>query len=150
MKRFFFRLEKLLQLRKVSEGRVQRELGWAMQNLNQWQEKEAMLQRQTASLMVEIQKKRDQGDHALQETYTQILDHLNASLAQVQQTLLGQNKQIEEQQERLTRAIQERKVIEKLKEKNYTQWKADTQKTEDVLLDEISVTYHEQNSRQDE
>lgn len=141
MKRFFFRLEKLWQLRKAGEGRIQRELGWAMQNLDQWQEKEAMLKRQTASLMVEIQKKREKGDYTLQETYTQILDHLNTSLSQVQQTLLGQSKQIEEQQERLKRAIQERAVIEKIKEKHYAQWKANEEKMEGALLDEMSVSH---------
>jgi flagellar export protein FliJ len=75
----------------------------------------------------------------LQETYAQILDHLQSSLAQVQQGLLLQEKQIEMLKIRFKEAIQERKVIEKIKEKHYAGWRLREARSEGAFLDEIAL-----------
>lgn len=118
---------------------MRREAEQANQKWSKNKEKEKMLQSQIDSLMEEIHKKRARGKLDLQETYTQILEHLRISLVQVQQNLWAQERQIEEQKERLQLAIQERKVIEKIKEKHYAGWHSRDSQSEGALLDEISL-----------
>lgn len=139
MKKFFFRLETLLKVRKAHEGKIKRELARANQKWSELKEKERTLEGQIASLMEEIRKKREEGNIALHETYTQILDHLNASLSQVLQGAAGHQKQIVELQERLKQAVQERKVIEKIREKHYAGWRIQGEQIEGALLDEINL-----------
>ncbi len=140
MKKFFFRLETLLRVRKTREGRVKRDLAHANQKWSHVKEKEKTLQSQMHALMQEIQTKREEGKLLLQETYNQILDHLNTSLHQVQQSLLTQSKHIQVHQEHLKRAVQERKVIEKIQEKHYTSWRTRLSQTEGDVLDEIGLS----------
>ncbi|NGX60766.1 MAG: hypothetical protein K940chlam9_00234 [Chlamydiae bacterium] len=128
MKRFIFRLETLLKVRKAREGKIQRELSYAQQKLGGWQEKKMTLENQIAGLTAEIQKKREIGEIKLQETYNQILDHLNTNLSQVSHTLDAQNRQIAEMEARLTGAARQRKFVEKVKEKQYSQWEETTEK----------------------
>lgn len=138
MKKFIFRLETLLKIRSVREGTLKRDLEQAHQKWDHVKEREKMLQAQIAALMEEMQKKREEGKLDLQETYHQILDHLQNSLTQTQHNLWGQQSQIEEHKKRLQQAIQERKVIEKIKEKHYDGWRTRETQTEEALFDEIS------------
>lgn len=139
MKKFFFRLETLLKIRRAHEGTIKRELEHINQKLGQAKEKERMLQTQIHSLTEEMRKRREEGKLDLQETYHQILEHLTSSLAVLQQNLLAQQKQVEEQQERLKQAVLERKVIEKIKEKHYAGWLSRHSQSEGALLDEIAL-----------
>ncbi len=139
MKKFFFRLETLLKVRKAREGRMQRELAYTQHKWEQLKEKEETIEKQITALIDEIRKKREQKEHGLQETYSQLLEHLQTNLAQVTEVLAAQSKQVEEKQAQLKQIIQERKVIEKLKEKHYAQWRVQTEQTEGALLDEITL-----------
>ena len=139
MKKFFFRLEILLTVRQAREGTIKRELEGANSKWNQVKEKEKTLQTQISALIEEMQKKRLTGKWELQETYAQILDHLNTSQTQLQQTLQALAKQIEEQKERLKEAIQGRKVIEKIKEKHYAGWQVRESRSEGVILEEAAL-----------
>lgn len=138
MKKFIFRLETLLKIRFVRESTLKRDLEHAYQKWHHNNEKEKMLKAQIEALVDEMQRKRESGIFDLQETYHQILNHLQQSLLQIQQNLLSQKGQIEEHQKRLQQAIQERKVIEKIKENHYAGWESDLNQIEDELLDEIS------------
>lgn len=137
MKKFIFRLETLLRIRRAREGTLKRDLEHAHQKWCQTQEQEQMLQAQIGALMDEIHKRRAEGKFDLEETYSQILEHLNTSLSLNEQSLAANQKAYEEQQGRLKLAIQERKVIEKIKEKHYTSWRTSEVQTEGALLDEI-------------
>ncbi|MCH9627538.1 MAG: hypothetical protein S4CHLAM2_11790 [Chlamydiales bacterium] len=139
MKKFFFRLETLLKVRKAREGRMQRELAYTQHKWEQLKEKEETIDQQIAALIDEIRKKREEKEHGLQETYSQLLEHLQTNLAQVTDVLAAQSKQVEEKQAQLKQIIQERKVIEKLKEKHYAQWRVQAEQTEGALLDEITL-----------
>lgn len=138
MKKFIFRLEMLLKIRKASEGSLKRDLEHANRKMNQVKERERVLQTQISTLMDEMQKKRAEGKLTLQETYMQILEHLNTSLKNTQQNFSAQERQIEEQKERLMHAIRQRKVIEKIQEKHYAGWQNQESQTEGALVDEIS------------
>lgn len=141
MKKFFFRLETLLKIRKVREGSIMRDLAHSRNKMNHIEEKEQTLKKQIRTLMDEIQAKRDEKKLTLEETYQQILAHLNTSLEQVQAALLAQTRQLEVHQENLKRAIQERKVIEKIKEKHYATWHNRISEKEGDLIDEIGLNH---------
>lgn len=139
MKKFFFRLETLISVRRARESALKREFEHATQRWDQFKEKEKMLHTQINALMEEMHKKRVEGKLHLQETYSQILEHLNVSLSQVQQTVNAHSKQLEEQKGRLKQAIQERKIVEKIKEKHYNHWRQQDAQSEGALLDEIAL-----------
>lgn len=139
MKKFIFRLETLLKVRKAREGRMQRELAYIRQKWAQLKEKRESIETQISGLMDEIRIKREQKEHGLEETYSQLLEHLNASFSQVEEALEMQAKQVEEKRQQLKRLIQERKVIEKIKEKHYTQWRVQVEQSEGSLLDENTL-----------
>ncbi|MCC5832889.1 MAG: flagellar FliJ family protein [Chlamydiales bacterium] len=136
MKKFFFRLETLLKVRKAREGRTQRELAYTQQKWTQLKEKRDSIKTQISSLMEEIRVKRKRKEYGLEETYSQLLDHLNTSFAQIEEALELQEKQVQEKREQLKQVIRERKVIEKIKEKHYTQWRIQAEQSEGNLLDE--------------
>ena len=137
MKKFIFRLETLLRIRKAREGVLKRDLEYAHQKWNQSKMHEATLRIQIETLIGEMHKRRQEGNFDLQDTYSQILDHLGAALNTAQQNLAAGQKNVEAQQEWLKLAIQERKIIEKIKEKHYTDWRTSEMQTEEAMLDEI-------------
>ncbi len=137
MKKFIFRLETLLRIRKAREGTLKRDLEYAQQKWRQSKSHETTLQTQIGALIDEMHKRRLEGNFDLQDTYSQILDHLSASLNTAQQNLAVQQKSVEAQQECLKLAMHERKIIEKIKEKHYSDWRTSEIQTEEALLDEI-------------
>lgn len=139
MKKFFFRLDTLLNVRKVREGRVQRELTYTQQKWMQLKEKEETIDKQIWSLREEMRKKKEQKEHGLHETYSQLLEHLNHTHDQVKEALYIQFKQVEEKKEQLKQMAQGRKVIEKIKEKHYAQWRISAEQSEGALLDEVAL-----------
>ena len=141
MKKFFFRLETPPRVRKLREGRIERDLKIAERKLSQVREKKETLEQQIASLIEEISEKRKTQDLALEETYNQILDHLTLSLNQVKNEYAGQEKQVAEHRERVKQAVCERKLIEKLKDRHRSEWRADAEKSEEEDLDEIAATH---------
>jgi flagellar FliJ protein len=138
MKKFIFRLETLLKMRSVRESALKRDLEHAHQKWNQVKEREKMLQAQIIALSDDMKKKREDGQLALQETYLQILGHLQTSLTQTQHNLWGQQSQVEEYKKRLQQALQERKIIEKIKEKHYASWHSQESQIEEAMLDELA------------
>ncbi|MFZ0565759.1 MAG: flagellar export protein FliJ [Chlamydiales bacterium] len=141
MKKSFFRLDTLLKMRKAHVSHIQRELAYSKQKFNQWEEKKRTLEQQITSLIDEMRQKRREKNHGFQETYAQILEHLNLSFEQAKHTLAAQEKQIQMQQERLKQAIQQRKLVEKIKEKHYAQWRVQTHQNEEALLDEVATSH---------
>jgi flagellar export protein FliJ len=139
MKKFLFRFETVLSVRRARESVIRREFEHANQKFNQLKEQEKTLQQQIDSLINEIHLRRMLKKSDLQETYSHILEQLNHSLAQVKQNLLIQEKQIEEQQARLKRAHLERKMIEKIKEKHYAGWRMRKTRSEGALLDDLAA-----------
>ncbi|MCH9625600.1 MAG: hypothetical protein S4CHLAM123_07760 [Chlamydiales bacterium] len=138
MKKFIFRLETLLKLRKLKESHLQKELAHTQLKSTQIQEKKSTLQRQIDALIQEMQKQRAEQQFSFQETYTQILDHLTASLESMQHTHAALTQQIEVIQHHLKQAVQERKVIEKIREKQYNGWRVKTD-SEGDRLDELAL-----------
>jgi|GEM_PF-5229472 len=142
MKKFIFRLESLLKVRKVREDCVKRDLELAQQKWRQGKEEERSLMAQIDTLVEEMHLKRIKSQFDLQQTYSQILENLQASLNTIQMGLVTYQKGVELQKERMRQAIQARKVIEKIKEKHYTHWRTKESHMESSLADELGCHKH--------
>ena len=132
MKKFFFRLDTLLKVRKTKEGRRQKELSYIQQKLLNLREKEEMTNQQIHALLQSIRVAREEKELGLQETYFQLLEHLKSSLVHIQEMVMMQTRQEEEKKEQLKQVVYERKVIEKIKEKQYAQWRMQVEKFDDL------------------
>ncbi|MEZ5315179.1 MAG: flagellar export protein FliJ [Chlamydiales bacterium] len=141
MKKFFFRLETLLKLHKTRERRTQRELAYMEQKQTSLQAKSVSLEKQMAALIKEITIKRKAKEYGLEETYSQLLHYLNTSFSQTQEVLSLQDKQITEKKEQLKKMVQGRKIIEKIKENHYTDWRVEIEQREESLLDEKTANH---------
>lgn len=130
MRKFFFRLETLLKVRKANEGRMQRELAYAQRKLIELAEQEDTVDKQITALLAEIRLKRQKNEHGLHETYTQLLEHLGTNLLQVQEGKEQQEAVVEERLMQLKECATARKVIEKIKEKHYSEWRTTVEKHE--------------------
>lgn len=139
MKKFIFKLEALLAARHAREGSLKREMEHAHQKWHQAKEQERMLLGQITTLREEIQQKRSSGCFELQETYAQILDNLQGALQQAQRSALQLQKGVMEQKERLKEAILERKVVEKIREKHYAEWRTREARSEGAFLDDFAL-----------
>lgn len=137
MKKFFFRLETLLKLRKAKEGRGARDLAYTQQKWMQLKEKQETIERQIGGLVDEIRKKREREDHGMEETYSHLLEHLNSSLSQVQEAVALQGNQVLEKQEQLKELNRERKVLEKIKERHYLHWRIQSEQGEEALVESL-------------
>ena len=125
-------------MRKGRECTLKRELEGVKQKLRCDQEQEKTLHKQIGALIQEIQLRRKSGKFDREETYSQILEQLTRSLKIAETSSATQQKNAQELQNRLKRAIQERKIIEKIKEKHYTSWRTKEIQAEGALLDETA------------
>lgn len=142
MKKFIFRLETLLRLRSLRERKLQQDLAHVRNKCRQAEEREKMLTNQIEALMKEMEGKRAAGELDLQDTYAQILDHFNVSLLTAKQASDLHARNLRALQEELKRAMQERKVIEKIKEKHYAGVNAHLIQEEGEELDEVGLKHH--------
>ncbi len=134
MKRFNFKLEKLLNLREFYEKQAQLDLARAIS------EKEAIdLRLKTiASLKVESNKKItntfDVSDlHSTQNFITR----LNIERDKLLEEIVFAEEKVKEMQVIYRKAMAERKAISKLKEKKLAIWKKENLKAEDEFIDDI-------------
>lgn len=61
----------------------------------------------------------------------------------IKKTLAEKNTRVVEEREQLIRRSKERKIMEKLKEKQNQAWQEHLNKKEAALLDEIAIIFHE-------
>lgn len=127
MKKFFFRLDTLLTVRKMREEKLYREWTFIREKKDLWEAKEAALLSQIERVRKELN---GTGEKALIETYAQVLEYLKTSFESIRQTLKTYNQQMEKMEEQLKQAVQERKIIEKIKEKHYSQWRLQNENSE--------------------
>ncbi len=134
MKRFNFKLEKLLNLREFYEKQAELDLARAIA------EKEAIdLRLKTiASLKVESNKKItntfDVSDlHSTQNFITR----LNIERDTLLKEIVLADEKVKEKQEFYRKAMSDRKAISKLKEKKLAIWKKENIKAQDEFVDDI-------------
>ena len=135
MKKFQFRLQKLLDLRVFREKEAETELG------------RAIAAREVISLRIdEIAQKELNARHSLGNTsktageltlHENYLERLHAEREQQLQALAEAELTIEKVRKIYIKAHQERLIVTKLREKKAFQWKTDGLKQQEAILDDI-------------
>ncbi len=134
MKRFNFKLEKLLNLRKFYERQAELDLA------------HAIAEREAIDLKL---KKNAEAQVKAGKRITSILDvsdlhstqnfiiRLNIEKENLLKELVIADEKVKEKQEAYRKALSERKAISKLKEKKMALWKKENLKAEDEFIDDI-------------
>ena len=139
--KFKFTLEKVLKHRTIQSDLAQRDFLEAQNNLNEEIKKlEAMQQLKNDSLQQRSQTVQESQTWAASvEQINQFLIGHDFRIKIQNQRLLDAEKTVEEMREILRKAMIEVKIIEKLKEKKYEEFKKESARKEQNELDELSV-----------
>lgn len=145
MKRFKFRLEKLLDARKAQERAIQNELAIEISRENVLIEK----QNTHRDTLAQLKKTNHERMKNNQMSFSNLMVYHNyeQNAVSIIKNLQGQvdamQPKINEIRTRLDIAAKARKSIEKLKEKKYLEWKRGVIKNEEHENDEINMKIFE-------
>ncbi len=140
MKKFAFRLESVLQLKIRFEELCQQKLGAAEQLREQAQNELRHCQSQIAeTLRYYRQQLRNRFDPGLSETYHSYLNWLNRERDHAAVRLAQREAEVAAARERLLEASRERRIVEKLKERAYRNYRAQELRAEINFLDELGT-----------
>jgi flagellar FliJ protein len=140
MKRFAFQFEKLLRVRAFAENAAKEELGRQIGALNEIESRIA----ENETRRTGAAEKRFAKDHSLldMETYTFYIMRLDHEKIKLLDEAAEQNKKVEEARAQYIEASREKKIIDKLKEKQLKEYKKETQKSEETEIDTLSGQKH--------
>ena len=139
MKRFEFRLETLLELRKRREDEIKQELGEKIQSIMKARKELAAI----ADALKELQS--DEKKRRPRATSAQELRYGIAYRFKLKKDILLKGRQIDDLQvqahavrARLVKAKQERRAIEIVRERQYDAWKKAYRTQEQGFIDDVS------------
>jgi flagellar FliJ protein len=133
MNRFHFQFEKLLRVRAFAEDGAKEELGRQIGALQEIEYRIAENER----LREEAAKNRFSRDHSIfdidtYDFYIMRLDHEKAVFIKQAEE---QQKKVDEAREKYIEASREKKIIDKLKEKRFKEYRREAQKAEEAETD---------------
>ncbi len=140
MQKFRFRLEPVLQRRKLTYEQISRNLAKTRQNLQTEQQKLADLQNGQSNLQIDLQAKKQQYGFMAKDwtTYVAYIEHLDRQV-RVQATVVKQaEERIEQVRQLMQQARTEYEVMEKMKEKAQQEHRYQFLKEEQDFLDEVA------------
>lgn len=138
MKKYKFKLDALHRLRQWEEDEAQRNLGLANKTLEEHREELHKIQNEKKQLI--SQKDFDELDAARQMLIHHYLLYLNDKERAKFEKIAQCEKVVDNQQEKLKVAIQERKKLDRAKEKSLWSYSKDSRKEENKVLDELPKT----------
>jgi len=141
MKKFSFRLEKLLALKERMEALKQGEYGAALQRVDERERaiNALIADRESA---VNAERRRLSGDSvnvARLQAYSRYFHHLRGKLLLSQEVKRSLEKKAEEKRSEMVIASREKRTLERYKEKLRMRYIQDVEKTEQVELDELGA-----------
>ena len=140
MQKFRFRLEPVLQRRKLTYEQISRDFAIAQQDFQTEQQKLADLQNGQSNLQTDLQAKKQQHGFMAKDwtTYVAYIEHLDRQV-RVQTTVV---KQAEERTEQVRQLMQQARteydVMGKMKEKAQQEHHYQFLKEEQAFLDEVA------------
>lgn len=143
-KRYQFRLQPVLRHRERVEEQKQVELADAQRARQSEEEKLAALQGQEARA-VELLEQQGMVGRLDVEFVKQGLSYLQTLAGDIdtqEEAVTEAQEQAEERRQETVRAMQDRKVLEKLRERGRQRWQQEVNREESRFLDELAVTRH--------
>ena len=144
MAKFIFKLQSVLNLRKQKEDNIKNELGIAIQRLEQEKRSLSELENTLDATVREFNEKtRKTTVHELIE-YNEYLSLLNSRIKSQKDNVNNAAQYVDKVREELVKAVKDRKILEKLKERHYEEFLLEQKKLEQKTNDEIvSYNYNE-------
>jgi flagellar FliJ protein len=140
MKKFVFRLETVLDLRKRKEEQVQIKLGEALASLNMEIKKLETLFEKREFYRSEIEKMRAIATRVSEVLmYQDYLDSLEVAIKKQAELVLKMEKLVDEVRLELAECAKQRKIIEKIKENEHEEYVKEFEAKERNILDEFGV-----------
>ena len=140
MKKFVFRLETVLDIRKKKEEEVQIKLGEALSHLNKEMANLEILYDKRNFYQTEITRMRPiatkVGEVMMYQDY---LDSLEVSIKKQKELIARLEKVVDEVRYELAECAKERKIIEKIRQNEYEEYKKEYEASERNILDEFGV-----------
>lgn len=143
MGKFVFKLQAVLNLKKQIEDSVKNELGKAAQEL-----------KRQIKILEDIEIERDEYIHDINsqstsgtsvgklKNYNLYISLLKDKMVYQKNNIKNAQKSVDMYREQLIIAVQERKMMEKLREKKFAEYLKEQQKEEQKLIDEIASFNH--------
>ncbi len=154
MPKFKFQLEGALRQRKQLERMKQRELAVRMAELNKLTEQLRQLESTVQAATSDVRTNRLTGvlDMAFLAGHRRFMIATQRQSMLLVQKMALQQKQIDEARLAVAEAAKQRKIIEKLREKQFERWKAELSRKELADADEVAMqlTYWHGNDDSDE
>ncbi len=146
MAKFIFRLEAVLNVKRQQEENIKNELGKAMQRLEAEKQKLARLERSKEEIIAEFNlKTKSTTVHKLIE-FNAYLSLLKSNISRQKERVNKAVLDVDKIREELVKAVQERKILEKLKEKKHDEYLIEQKKLEQKTNDEIVSYKHKESS----
>ncbi len=138
MKKFKFRLEKVLEMK---ERELQREQKALADLLRHQQEAHKLLNEKRIMVEGHIQKMENvtSGEAGTLTTYYEYLQTLLQEMYHLQNRIIDLEKQADVQRKKLLDVQKEQKILENLKAQNYQKYLEENKKNEQSFLDEIAM-----------
>lgn len=149
MKQFNFKMQTLLRLRKMKEDAALREVSLVQEELNKLFELLKLLNIESTALEEELRDKQ-KGSIPIHEFHNHFLyiQSIKIKMLEQQDAILHTQNLLEKKRQNVEIAMQNKKVIEKLKDKQYDRWQEDLKKLEVKLLDELATIRHIRNNKE--
>ena len=140
-KRFVYRLEKVLEIKRQKEDEEKKLLGKLRQALEHEKIVKLQLEEQLENVHIELKTKRLSGLLNIAELrfYPQHIKNLENKIKYQQLRIQELEIKIAEQENAVRLAMNERKAYEKHKENSHAEWLAEADAEEARLLDELAT-----------
>ncbi len=139
MARFRFRLQKVLEARRAFEDNAKRELGSAQRELTRQRRIRDNLITERRDFLVEMSERRK---HRLPaQLYVEDIQYewqLRLRIREQRNEVKKAERTVEQKREALVKAMKERKMMEKLRERHWERFKEKVKAEEFAFADEIS------------
>ena len=139
MQKFGFRLESVRNLKVQMEDNAKNNLALASRELEKQKEFLTSLKTTRESSISELNSKVDQGISISQiKDYNNYLSFLKQKITEQKENVYIAQNQVDIRRESLVKAVQERKILDKLREKKYGEFLKEQGKAEQLLIDELN------------
>lgn len=134
MKKFVFSLQKVLELREYEEDKAKLELGKAVAEVERLKR---LLEENARNRVAANQSRKDTTDVIILMNIENYIIGLDEKKEKLLEELTMAQMVFEEKRDLYTKAMQDREVLSKLKEKQLSEYKKEVLKEEENALDDI-------------
>ena len=134
MKKFVFSLQKVLELREYEEDKAKLELGKAVAEVERIKR---LLEENARNRVAANQSRKDTNDVIILMNIENYIIGLDEKKEKLLEELTMAQMVFEEKRDLYTKAMQDREVLSKLKEKQLSEYKKEVLKEEENALDDI-------------